>query len=518
MRVDGLADGKLVGGDDPLALVADVDEDLVVVDPDDPAGDDITFIEVAQRGVVVGDDLTVDLDEEAVGTVHHACVGLVSVAMSRERVAQYPSRAMPIRATKRGAERTPLDRDVDVLICGASFAGLAVARELAGVRRAGPDRRPLRGRREADVGLRGAHRVAREPRPRRVDPADVRRGSSCTRRSGTSTWPLPWTFSTFDYRELCALLFEQARRRVRDRQGRRRARAARCTRSTPTAATCAPRSSSTRSAGGACSARATTSSRPRRSSRAAWRCTPTARAEELELWLDPKYVPEGYSWSFPARDEVRVGVGSFDPRFHVKDPTLELAADVGVARRGLPGQLDPAQAAQGDRRRRSSSPATAPATACRSPPRASAPRSTSAWPAAASCARWSRAAARASEALARYGAFSDAHAHAFLWLKRTQNLVEPAQHHAGHAARASARWPRAAARRGRSTTTCAIAPPQFALESAAASARTGSRARPRSPHRRGRRRRLAPRRAARRRAGRPGSPPRARRGAAPGCG
>jgi flavin-dependent dehydrogenase len=39
---------------------------------------------------------------------------------------------MPTRATKRGDQRTPLDRDCDVLICGASFAGLAVARELAG--------------------------------------------------------------------------------------------------------------------------------------------------------------------------------------------------------------------------------------------------------------------------------------------------------------------------------------------------------------------------------------------------
>ncbi len=38
---------------------------------------------------------------------------------------------MPVRATKRGDERTPLQRDCDVLICGASFAGLAVARELA---------------------------------------------------------------------------------------------------------------------------------------------------------------------------------------------------------------------------------------------------------------------------------------------------------------------------------------------------------------------------------------------------
>src|SRR4051794_41637356 len=41
---------------------------------------------------------------------------------------------MPVRATKRGTERTRLQRDCDVLICGASFAGLAVARELAGAR------------------------------------------------------------------------------------------------------------------------------------------------------------------------------------------------------------------------------------------------------------------------------------------------------------------------------------------------------------------------------------------------
>ena len=39
---------------------------------------------------------------------------------------------MPVRATQRGAERTRLERDCDVLVCGASFAGLAVVRELAG--------------------------------------------------------------------------------------------------------------------------------------------------------------------------------------------------------------------------------------------------------------------------------------------------------------------------------------------------------------------------------------------------
>jgi len=32
---------------------------------------------------------------------------------------------MPVRATKRGADRTPLRCDCDVLVCGASFAGLA---------------------------------------------------------------------------------------------------------------------------------------------------------------------------------------------------------------------------------------------------------------------------------------------------------------------------------------------------------------------------------------------------------
>src|SRR3712207_9184329 len=39
---------------------------------------------------------------------------------------------MPKRATKRGEARTPLGGEWDVLICGASFAGLAVARQLAG--------------------------------------------------------------------------------------------------------------------------------------------------------------------------------------------------------------------------------------------------------------------------------------------------------------------------------------------------------------------------------------------------
>ena len=68
VRVDVLADGKLVGGDDPLALVADVDEDLVVVDAHDTAGDDLALLEGGEGGVVVRDDLTVDFEQQAVAT------------------------------------------------------------------------------------------------------------------------------------------------------------------------------------------------------------------------------------------------------------------------------------------------------------------------------------------------------------------------------------------------------------------------------------------------------------------
>jgi flavin-dependent dehydrogenase len=56
---------------------------------------------------------------------------------------------------------------------------------------------------------------------------------------------------------------------------------------------------------------------------------PEGSAEDLEVWIDRRYVPAGYGWSFPARDEVRVGVGSFDPRFHVRATTELLAEDLG---------------------------------------------------------------------------------------------------------------------------------------------------------------------------------------------
>jgi flavin-dependent dehydrogenase len=55
---------------------------------------------------------------------------------------------------------------------------------------------------------------------------------------------------------------------------------------------------------------------------------PDGGSSDLEIWVDRRYVPAGYGWSFPAREEQRIGVGSFDPRFHVKDTTVLLADDL----------------------------------------------------------------------------------------------------------------------------------------------------------------------------------------------
>ena len=229
---------------------------------------------------------------------------------------------MPVRLTKRGDARTPLTRDCDVLICGASFAGLAVARELAG---SGADvlvvDRYEIGERQTSacgiptswleaMGLMGSHRqtfgelVIHTPH-------------------GTSVMDLPWTFSTFDYRELCALLADQGDVRVRDRQGGRAQRQHRAHR--PRGRDRAARGRRARLAP---HTGTTATSRPTPRCRAGWRSTPTATGADLEIWIDRSYVPAGYAWSFPAADELRIGVGSFDPRFHVKDNTVKLARDL----------------------------------------------------------------------------------------------------------------------------------------------------------------------------------------------
>src|SRR5215208_1022955 len=66
VRIHGLADRELIHGNDALALVADVDQDLVLVYAHDLPGHDVAFLEGDEGRVVVGNDLTVDLEQQAV--------------------------------------------------------------------------------------------------------------------------------------------------------------------------------------------------------------------------------------------------------------------------------------------------------------------------------------------------------------------------------------------------------------------------------------------------------------------
>jgi flavin-dependent dehydrogenase len=241
------------------------------------------------------------------------------------------SGSMPVRATKRGDERTPLDGERDVLICGASFAGLAIARELAG---SGADvlivdRYEIGERQTSACGI-----PTEWLRRLGLMAAECQRFDSLLMHTphGDARYRLPWTFSTFDYRELCRLLWRDCDATFETAKVNGRA---------------APVNG-----GGGISVETDRGviSAPLVVDALGWRRVlasgdgyqppdaplsrglevhPSGTGEDLEIWIDRRYVPAGYGWSFPARDELRIGIGSFDPRFHVKDTTVLLTEDLG---------------------------------------------------------------------------------------------------------------------------------------------------------------------------------------------
>ncbi len=241
------------------------------------------------------------------------------------------STAMPVRATKRGEERTPLDGTYGVLICGASFAGLAVARELAG---SGADvmvvdRYEIGERQTSACGI-----PTEWLRALGLMKAERQRFDSLVMhtRHGDTRYRLPWTFSTFDYRELCELLWRDCDAAFETAKVDRRA--------APVTGDGLLRIETDR---GVLASRLVVDA-------LGWRRVlasgggyqppdaplsrglevhPAGDGEDLEIWIDRRYVPAGYGWSFPAKDELRIGIGSFDPRFHVRDTTVLLTEDLG---------------------------------------------------------------------------------------------------------------------------------------------------------------------------------------------
>jgi flavin-dependent dehydrogenase len=230
---------------------------------------------------------------------------------------------VPQRATKRGAERTPLSGSYDVIICGASFAGLSVARQLtgSGARVLLLDRYEIGERQTSACGVptewlrnMGLEASARQEFPELVVHTP----------HGTSRYDLPFTFSTFDYRELCRLLddqndaqFETAK--VNGRTGET-VHTDRGDVSAPLIVDALGWRRILASDGGVQPPDAPLSR--------GLEVHPDGGGEDLEVWVDRRYVPAGYGWSFPARGEQRIGVGSFDPRFHVKDTTVLLSEDL----------------------------------------------------------------------------------------------------------------------------------------------------------------------------------------------
>jgi flavin-dependent dehydrogenase len=327
---------------------------------------------------------------------------------------------MPRRATKRGSERTALARDCDVLICGASFAGLAVARELAG---SGADvlvvDRYEIGERQTSacgiptswldaMGLMGSHRqtfgelVIHTPH-------------------GTSVMDLPWTFSTFDYRELCALLADQGdfafeTATVSGRTGN----TVHTDRGDVDAPLVVDALGWRRVLG--CGYQPPDAPLSR-----GLEVHPHGNGADLEIWIDRSYVPAGYSWSFPAADELRIGVGSFDPRFHVKDSTVKLAEDLDSDAVRYQGNWIPGDSAG------HCLPLTAEGIR-------------TAFYFGIACGRELRAvhagARTRDEALARYHGFSASHEWKFGWMLRTQRLVPRVPPRLLHGALRTMQWKR----------------------------------------------------------------------------
>jgi flavin-dependent dehydrogenase len=270
------------------------------------------------------------------------------------------------RATLRGAERTPLAGQADVLICGASFAGLAVARELAG---SGADVLVVD---RYEIGERATSACA-APTPwlhaMGVE-RSIRKEIPCMAfhtPHGSARFRLPWSWSAFDYRELCLALWEQCDARfeiaVCNVAGSNEERVAdgetvlRSNEERVADGETVLRSNEERVADGETVLTGVETDRgtiraPLVVDALGWRRVlgrgpnvqppdalisrglevhpPDPRGEDLDVWIDRALIRRGYAWSVPAAQERRVGVGSYAPRDHVKQPTIALAERLGT--------------------------------------------------------------------------------------------------------------------------------------------------------------------------------------------
>ena len=208
---------------------------------------------------------------------------------------------------------------MDVLVCGASFAGLAVARALCA---SGAD--VLLVDRYV-IGERATSACA-APRPwldamgvggaiRQELPA-----MSFHTPHGSVRYRLPWSWAAFDYRELCRLLYEQCDARFEIATVTGRAGDAVVTDRGALHAPLVVDALGWRRVLG----------RDRHQPPAAalsrgLEVHPDGGGADLDVWIERSLVRYGYAWRVPAGGEQRVGAGSYEPRHHVRRPTVDLA-------------------------------------------------------------------------------------------------------------------------------------------------------------------------------------------------
>jgi menaquinone-9 beta-reductase len=229
------------------------------------------------------------------------------------------------RSTLRGAERTPLAEAPDVLICGASFAGLAVARELAGC---GADVLVVD---RYDIGERATSACAAPTvwlHAMGVERA-IRQEIPCMTfhtPHGATRFRLPWSWSSFDYRELCHALWEQCDARFAIAKVERRDGETVITDRGELHAGLVVDALGWRRVLG----RGPNVQPPEAAISRGLEVHPDGGGTDLDVWIDRSLVRYGYAWSVPAGAEQRVGVGSYEPRHHVKEPTREIARRLDV--------------------------------------------------------------------------------------------------------------------------------------------------------------------------------------------
>jgi flavin-dependent dehydrogenase len=224
------------------------------------------------------------------------------------------------RATLRGTERTDISQRVDVLICGASFAGLAVARELRG---AGADVLIID---RYEIGERATSACA-APTPwlhaMGVE-RSIRQEIPCMAfhtPHGSTRFRLPWSWSSFDYAQLCEALFEQTDARFEIATVRRRDGDTVVTdRGNLTSPLIVDALGWRRILGPGANVQP-----PEAAISRGLEVHPHGSATDLDVWIDRSLIRHGYAWSVPADAEQRVGVGSYQPRDHVKEPTKAIA-------------------------------------------------------------------------------------------------------------------------------------------------------------------------------------------------